>query len=65
MNYTEYIEYGKSELNACISVESMIDCYHQLIKRFDASRVPNEQKKQMRIVLGNYTETLIDNQNAN
>lgn len=65
MNYTQYIEYGKRELNACISIESMINCYHQLIKRFDASRVPTEQKKQIRIVLGNYTETLIDNQTNN
>ncbi len=60
MNYNEYVEYSKQQLNLLNHCHEVRYVYFDLIARYDNSTASPAQKKQMRIELGKYAEKLIN-----
>lgn len=62
MNYKECFAQGKRELEACVSTDSIIGCYDRLINTCDKNkRLSPEQRRTIRISLGEYANILMRN----
>lgn len=60
MNYNQYLEYACGELDEMITIGGVKRQYFTLVNRYDKSTSSLEQKRIMRIELGNYASKLIN-----